>query len=274
MLPFSNETYLKSLAFPATFFLGALLTASLMPFGFISQGPNEINLTNSLSAPSISSLFGTDELGRSILSRVVAGARISLLAAFGAQSISFFIGMSIGTVAGYYKHRWQDKCFLYIMSCFHGFPFLLFVLAITAALGPGIYKTIFAIGIVNWVGIARVIRGEVISHSERAYVLTGRAFGFSNFRVMFHHILPNVIPISMGIIILGFGDVVAVEAGLSFLGLGVQPPDASWGKMIFTGKDYLTTAWWMSVFPGIFLVTTILSLNIIGEHFERRFRRQ
>ncbi len=265
---------MKSLAFPAAFFLGVLLAASVMPFSLIWQGPNEINLAFSLSPPSMTCLFGTDELGRSVLLRVIAGARISLLAALGAQSISFLIGMVIGMVSGYYKHQWQDKSLLYVMSCFHGFPFLLFVLAITAALGPGIYKTMFAIGIVNWVGIARVIRGEVISHSERAYVLTARAFGFSNYSVMFQHILPNVIPVSLGVIVLGFGDVVAVEAGLSFLGLGVQPPDASWGKMIFSGKDYLTSAWWMSVFPGIFLVMTILSFNIIGEHFERSFRRQ
>jgi len=269
-----NESSMRVFVLPAAVFLVILLAGSLMPLTFVSQGPNEVDLANSLSAPSMSALFGTDELGRSVFLRVVAGARISLIAALGAQAISFLIGTAIGIFAGYHKYQWQDKCLLYVMACFHGFPFLLFVLAITAALGPGIYKMMVAIGIVNWVGIARVIRGEVISHSERAYVISARSFGFSNFSVMFGHLLPNVIPVSLTVIVLGFGDVVAVEAGLSFLGLGVQPPDASWGKMIFTGKDYLTTAWWISVFPGAFLVMTILSFNIIGEHFERRLKRQ
>ena len=256
----------------AIIFIAILTITSLLPIQITKHAPEELSLQDSLTPPSSSYLFVTDELGRDISARVIYGARVSLMASFGAQIISFVIGISLGLISGYSKAHWIENFFSFLMACFHGFPFLLFVLAITAALGPGIYKVMVAIGIVNWVGIAKVTQSEVISHSKKEYVVAARALGCSTFRILFRHILPNVFPSAMVVLILGFGDVIAVEAGLSFLGLGVQPPTPSWGKMIFVGKDYITTAWWMSVFPGIFLVLTILSFNIIGEALEKRWR--
>lgn len=263
---------MKCVGIICVFFIILLAIISFLPSNTIGLSPDSINLQDVLNPPSSQHFFGTDELGRDVLSRVIYGARISLLAALGAQIISFFIGTILGLSSGYYNGKLLDKIISFLMASFHGFPFLLFVLAITAALGPGIYNVMIAIGIVNWVGIARVTRGEVISQKERGYVLAASSFGFPRYKILFKHIFPNVIPSSIPVFILGFGEVVAVEAGLSFLGLGVQPPTASWGKMIFVGKDYITTAWWMSVFPGIFLVMIILSFNIIGEYLGSRWK--
>lgn len=265
---------MKIFTIVAIVFIAILAMVSFSPFQITGYAPDNISLPDTLSSPSPLHLFGSDNVGRDVFARVIYGARASFLIAFGAQIISFAIGISVGVLSGYYNNHWVDRVFSFIMASFHGFPFLLFVIAITAALGPGIYKIMIAIGIVNWVGIAGVTRSEVTSHSEKEYVITAKSFGYSNFTILFWHILPNVITSSLIVLIQGFGDVVAVEAGLSFLGLGVPPPTASWGKMIFTGKDYITTAWWMSVFPGIFLVMTILSFNIIGEELMKRWTRR
>jgi peptide/nickel transport system permease protein/oligopeptide transport system permease protein len=218
-----------------------------------------------LAPPSKEHWFGTDIYGRDIYTRVVYGARISLQIAFASTIISVVIGVTLGAIAGYYGGR-VDDFISWLINVIFAFPFLFFVLAIVAYLPPSLTIMYFAIGFVNWAEIARVVRGQVLSIKTKEFVEAAIALGARDFRVIFRHILPNVLAPVIVQATLGMGSIIMLEAGLSFLGFGVQPPEPSWGYMIDQGRQYLMAGkWWWSVFPGFAIMMLVLGFNLLGD---------
>lgn len=228
------------------------------------RAPNLTELEQSLQGPSWQHWLGTDKFGRDVCSRMVYGARVSLLVGLISQSISLVIGVILGSVAGYFK-GWIDGVVMGVVQVVWAFPSLLFVIAITLALGPGIITVYIAVALVSWVGVARIVRGQYFVEREKSYVLALRARGVSNGRIMFKHILPNTMSPVIVVVSLGFAGAIVAEAGLSFLGLGVQPPDPSWGSMLKDGYAYFSTAWWVALFPGLAITLTVLAFNLLGD---------
>jgi len=195
-------------------------------------------------------LFGTDELGRDVCSRIIYGARVSLKVGFLAMGIAIFTGTLLGAIAGYYG-KWVDTIIMRIVDVMLAFPSLFLILAVVAVLEPSIYIIMVVIGLTGWMDVARLVRAEVLSLKEREFVLAAKAIGASSSRVIFKHILPNAIYPVIVAATFAVGGAILIESGLSFLGLGIQPPEPSWGGILSIGKDYITVAWWMSLFPGI-----------------------
>lgn len=227
------------------------------------------------TGPSSDNLFGVDPLGRDVFSRVVYGARVSLEIALIATALSVFIGLVVGLVAGYYR-GWVDGLLSRVIDVLLAFPILLLALGIGAScslgggclgglIEPGIGVVIFVIAFVNWTYIARIIRGQVLSLREKEFVEAARAAGASNARIMFREILPNLVAPLIVYSTLIIPQNILFEAALSFLGVGVQPPDPSWGKMLADATDSFDSAWWYMTFPGAALVLTVLAFNLLGD---------
>jgi peptide/nickel transport system permease protein len=225
--------------------------------------------------PSADNLFGSDELGRDIFSRVVYGARVSLEVALIATFLSMTIGLVVGLLAGFYR-GWVDTVLSRLIDVLLAFPILLLALGIASAcslgngcLGgivkPGLTVVIFVIAFVNWTYIGRIIRGQVLSLREKEFVQAARALGASNTRIMFREILPNLVAPLIVYATLVIPQNILLEAALSFLGVGVQPPDASWGKMIADATAVFDSAWWYMTFPGVALLLTVLAFNLLGD---------
>ncbi|MGE5573519.1 MAG: ABC transporter permease [Bacteroidota bacterium] len=218
-----------------------------------------------LAPPSAKHWFGTDLYGRDVFSRVVYGTRVSLRLALAATVISVGIGTALGALAGYYG-GFIDDVVSWLISVIFAFPFLLFVIAIVAYLPPSDTLVYTAIGVVSWIGVARIVRGQVMAIKETEFVQAAVASGASDARIIFKHILPNVIAPVIVSATLGMGGIVMLEAGLTFLGFGTQPPTPSWGYMISRGQEYLLAGkWWWSVFPGIAICVTVLGFNLLGD---------
>jgi peptide/nickel transport system permease protein len=227
--------------------------------------PAAIDLPSRLSSPSASHWFGTDELGRDILSRVIYGARISMLVGVGVVSASLLIGLIIGSIAGYYGGGIDRFFNVVVMNAFMSFPGILLAIAFVAFLGPGIFNLILALSLGGWVGYARLIRGQVLSTREREYVEAARALGASDWRIITRHILPNIIQPVIVQAAIGMAGAVLAEATMSFLGLGVPPPTASWGSMLNDSRAHLFDAPHMVLFPAAAVMLTVLSFNFIGD---------
>ena len=226
--------------------------------------PNRQNYANTLLPPGLDHPFGTDQLGRDVFSRVVYSTRISLQVGFIAVGIGMVVGVAIGLVAGFYR-GWVEELLMRIMDALLAFPALVLALAITAALGTGIVNAMIAIGIVITPSYARLVRGQVLSIRERDYVVAARLAGAGPIRLMLRHIWPNV---TAPIIVqgsLGVSGAIITEASLSFLGLGVRPPTASWGSMLQIGYQFISTAPWLSIFPGVAIFVAVLGLNLLGD---------
>ncbi len=208
-------------------------------------------------------LLGTDHLGRDIVSRLIYGARISLVVSISAVAFSAILGTIIGLLSGFYGGK-VDHFFMRIADVQLAFPFILLAIAIIAVLGPNLQNIIIVMGITGWVIYARVIRGEVLSLREKEYITAVRALGGSNARIIFKHLLPNVIPPCIVIITLEMARMIIMEAALSFLGLGIQPPTPTWGGMLADGRVYLATSWWLATFPGLVIMLVVLGINLLG----------
>ncbi|MCK4947990.1 MAG: ABC transporter permease [Candidatus Aureabacteria bacterium] len=228
----------------------------------IPYSPSEYDLDSVLIAPSVKHFFGTDDRGRDVASRLVYGARISLSIGFVAVSIYVFIGLVLGSVAGYFGRKVDIVIsrLIEIMICF---PTFFLIITIIAYLPSSIYNIMIVIGITGWTGVARLIRGEIFKIKNIDYVYSARALGVSADRIIFKHILPNAIGPVLVSATFGIAGAILVESSLSFLGFGVQPPTPSWGEILFQAKQYLS--WWLVIFPGLAIFITITSFNLVGE---------
>jgi len=226
--------------------------------------PHEINLKLVLAPPSGSHLCGTDQLGRDVFSRMVWGSRISLKVGFVATGIAIVIGAILGAVAGYYG-RWTDAVIMRFVDIMLCFPTFFLILAVIALLEPSIWNIMIIIGVTGWMGITRLVRADFTSLKERDFVLAARAIGASDFRIIFVHILPNAMASVLVAATLGVAGAILTESALSFLGIGVQPPTPSWGNILTAGKDNIDIAWWLSLYPGLAILITVLGYNLLGE---------
>jgi len=249
---------------------GILLIVIFLVFAFFApwiapQSPSQIDLAGRLHPPSAAHWFGTDELGRDILSRVIYGARISMLVGASVVAGSLLLGLIFGSIAGYYG-GYTDRIFnVVIMNAFLSFPGILLAIAFVAFLGPGIFNLILALCIGGWVGYARLVRAQVLAVKEREFVEAARALGASDWRIVTHHILPNIIQPVIVQAAIGMAGAVLAEATMSFLGLGVPPPTASWGSMLNDGRAHLFDAPHLVLFPALAVMHAVLSFNFIGD---------
>jgi len=240
-------------------FLMAILAPIISPYD-----PNYPDTANRLAPPNKKHLFGTDQLGRDILSRVIWGARISLSIALLAVIVTSIIGVTIGLISGYYGGK-VDTILMRITDMFMAFPRLVLALAFAAALGPGIYNTIIAISLVYWSFYARLARGVTLQIRNEQYIEAAKAIGASNTRIMFRHVLPMILSPILVQATLDMGGTILLAAGLGFLGLGVQPPTPEWGVMVAEGRRFITNEWWVSTFPGLFILIATMGFNLMGD---------
>jgi len=209
-------------------------------------------------------LLGTDHLGRDILSRLIFGARISLIIGVSAVALAGTLGTLLGLVAGYQGGR-VDDFVMRLTDTMLAMPFILLALAVIAVLGPSLRNIIFVLGITSWVSYARVVRAEVLTLRTREFVSAAQALGGDGRRIVFRHLLPNVLTPVIVIATLEVARMIILESALSFLGLGVQPPTPTWGGMLADGRAYLSTAWWQATFPGVSIMLTVLGINLLGD---------
>ncbi|HEY3490626.1 MAG TPA: ABC transporter permease [Candidatus Deferrimicrobiaceae bacterium] len=251
-----------ALAGGAVILILSLLSA--FPSLVTSADPSRIDTANLLAPPSSAHPLGTDELGRDVLTRMIHGAHISLQVGFVSMGIATAIGLLMGLSAGYFG-GWIDAVisrFIDIMLCF---PSFFLILSVIAFLGPSIYNIMAIIGLTGWMGVARLVRAETLSLKERDFVAAARAQGAGSGRIIFRHILPNALAPVLVSATLGVAGAILVESGLSFLGIGVQPPTPSWGNILTAGKDNIESAWWLSLYPGLAILVTVLGYNLLGE---------
>lgn len=226
--------------------------------------PNAANVTALIQPPDSTYLMGTDELGRDVFSRILFGARISLLVGVIAVAIAMGLGAFFGLIAGYWRGR-VDTVIMSVMDSVWAFPTLILALAITAVLGPSLTNVVIAIGLVFTPGFARLVRGMVLTVREREYVESARAIGLSDREIITRYIWPNITSTMIVQASLNAAQAIIAEASLSFLGLGIQPPEASWGSMLKAGYPYIELAPWLSIFPGLAILIVVLGLNFLGD---------
>ena len=241
--------------------LAALLAERIAPFG-----PNEQDITQRLRPPAWGPhLLGTDEVGRDILSRLVYGARVSLIVGVIAVGLSCPLGVLVGLVAGYAGRR-VDDTLMRITDIQLAIPTILLAIAVVAVLGPGLGNVILTLAVTGWTLYARLVRGETLAVKGREFVQAARANGAGDARIMARHVLPNVFSPVIVVAVFAVANMIVLEATLSFLGLGVEPRVVTWGRMLNGGRLYLSTAWWLTAFPGLAIFVTVLAVNMLGDH--------
>lgn len=255
----ANRLALAGLVVVAVLILAALSAPLIAP-----HDPNAIDVDAILLPPSIDHIFGTDVLGRDVFSRMLYGSRVSLEVGLVSVGIATLIGVVLGALAGYYG-GWLEASVMRFTDMMLCFPTFFLILAVIALLNPSIINIMIVIGLTGWMGVARLVRAEFLSLKEREYVLAARSLGAGDLRIIFRHILPNAMAPVLVAATLGVAGAILTESGLSFLGLGVQAPDPSWGNILAEGKDNLEIAWWLSVFPGLAILVTVLGYNLLGE---------
>ena len=226
--------------------------------------PNAQDYANILKAPSKAHLLGTDEYGRDILSRIIYGTRVSLSVGLLAQVLATVIGVTLGALAAYYG-GWVDTLISRVMEIFAAFPDLIFAMGIMFVIGPGIKNIFIALGLLTWVRTARMVRGQILQLKEKEYVEAAKASGATAFHTITKHLIPNCISTVIVLVTLGIPNAIMYEASLSFLGLGIQPPTASWGSMISFAQPYISYLPTYSIFPGIAIMITVIAFNIFGD---------
>jgi peptide/nickel transport system permease protein len=254
-----NKLLLSGAIVVGIFVLTALLAPLIAPFD-----PSFMQHDKAFQPPSLEFPMGTDELGRDVLSRVIYGARVSIFVGIVAVVISIVIGAAAGVASGYYGGIIDTLImrFTDIMLCF---PTFFLILAVVAFLNPSLFNVMVVIGLTGWMGVARLVRAETLSLKTRDFITAARISGLSAPRILFKHILPNVVPVISVSATLGVAGAILTESALSFLGLGAQPPTPSWGNILTAGKDNILFAWWLSFFPGIAILITVLGFNLLGE---------
>jgi len=240
-------------------FLIAVFAPLLSPYN-----PDDIDRTHVLDPPELRHPLGTDDLGRDVLSRMIWGSRISLAVGFVAVGIATIIGMMLGAFSGYYG-GWTDRIIMRFIDIMLSIPTFFLILAVIAFVGSSIWNIMIVIGLTSWMGVARLVRAEFLTLKEREFVLAAKAMGARDARIIFRHVMINSMAPVLVSAVLGIAGAVLVESALSFLGLGVQPPTPSWGNILTLGKDNIEIAWWLSVFPGIAILVTVLGYNLLGE---------
>jgi peptide/nickel transport system permease protein len=243
--------------------LALVLLAALAPL-LTPYEPQEQNYDLTLQPPSLPHPFGTDNFGRDILTRVIYGARIDLRVGAIAVIAPFIIGLALGCAAGYFG-GWIDTVVMRGVDVVQAFPFIVIVVAIVAVLGPGLNNMYIAVALTAWIVYARLVRGEILVVKHKEYVIGARTIGLTDFQIIRRHVLPNVITASIVYAMADIALYIGLAAALSFLGLGAKPPEPEWGAMITEGQAYITTAWWMSIFPGLAMVVTGIGLSLIGD---------
>lgn len=252
---------LPRIAFAVLLFviLGASFAPVISPYD-----PIKPDFSAARQMPSLEHALGTDDIGRDVLSRILFGARVSLMAALIPLSISTIVGVPLGLFSGLVK-GWADDIIMRLIDALMAFPRIVLIVAIAGLLGPSLINALAAIGIVGIAPLARLTRGLALSASEEDYVLAARALGSSNWRIMMAHILPNITAAIIVTVSLDVGSIILAEATLSFLGLGIQPPNPSWGSMVAVGNRYLQIAPWISLAPGTAIFLTVMSVNLLGD---------
>ncbi|MBI3326859.1 MAG: ABC transporter permease [Nitrospinae bacterium] len=254
---------------PLVIIAGLVVTAVLADV-LTSYSPTDISLSNRLRPPfwekggSLSHPLGTDPMGRDLVTRMIFGARVSLVIAILTLLVGGGIGAILGLIAGYYGGR-LDAFVMRVVDTTMAFPIILFAILLVVALGGSLVTTVIAVALVLWARYARVIRGEVLSLRERDFIAQARIAGCSPARIILVHLFPNILNTLVVLLSLQVGWVIIVEASLSFLGAGIPPPTPTWGSMIAEGRDYIATAWWVSFFPGFAILVTVLSFNLFGD---------
>jgi peptide/nickel transport system permease protein len=246
-------------------FLAAILAPLLAP-----HDPIEQDITLRLRPPSWQPAatgfypLGTDALGRDMLSRLIYGARISMIVGFAAVLLQGIVGVAAGLVAGYYG-GWADNVIMRLVDIQLGIPFLVLAIAVAVVLGGGLWNIVMVLTVTGWVFYARVVRGEVLSVRERDFVLASRVAGSGAGRILFRHLLPNIISSAFVLATFQVARMIIAESSLSFLGVGIPPPTPSWGSMVADGRDFLSSAWWISTLPGLAIALTSLGANLVGD---------
>ncbi len=258
--------FFLSLLFIAVVFFAAIFANLIAPYNPYAIDPNAI-----LKPPSWHHIFGTDRIGRDVFSRMIFASRISITVSLLAVGISTSIGVIYGAISGYFG-GWVDTIMMRFVDIMLTFPVFFLILAIVVVLGPNIFNVMIVIGFTGWMGIARIVRAEALKIRDLGYVQAAKLLGKKPIYILFRHIVPNSISPVIVYATLGIGSAILTESGLSFLGLGVQPPTASWGSILSEGKDVIQIAWWMSFFPGFVIFLTVISFTIIGEKLKKCFR--
>lgn len=246
------------------FILGVMVLFSFLAPALAPNDPNEVDLMNKLLEPSRNFPLGTDHLGRCILSRLIYGTKVSLGTAVVSMVITITISVIVGTFSGY-KGGYIDSIIMRLCDMILAFPSLVLTLVIIGMLGPGLKNLMIAMISVQWVWYARMIRGMVLSYKERNFVLSAKVSGSSDFKIIFEHILPNILPQVIVLATLDLGKVILHISGFSFLGLGVQPPDPEWGAMLNDGRQFIRSNPSLMMYPGMMILMTVISFNLIGD---------
>jgi peptide/nickel transport system permease protein len=235
-----------------------------VPGLFEPYGYTEIDLSSRSESPSWAHPFGFDHVGRDLLSRLIRGTRVAFLVGMSATAIALTIGVTVGATAGYFG-GWVDSVLSRIVDSVMAFPLIVLLITLAAVVGPGVRTTVFVIGFTVWAQYARVVRAEVLSVRERDFVTSARSAGASDPRIIFRHILPNVLGPVIVLASLAVGGIIILEAALSFLGLGVQAPTPSWGGMLADARPFITTYPHMPIFPGVMIFLTVIAFNLLGD---------
>ncbi len=254
-----NKMMASGVLIVAFFAIIAVLAPFIAPYD-----PGQIDIGNILTGPSKVHILGTDSLGRDLFSRMVYGARISLLVGLIAVAIAGIIGITLGSLAGYYG-GWMDIVIMRFVDIMLCFPTFFLILAVIALLEPSIVNIMAIIGFTSWMGVARLIRAEILTLKERDFIYAERAMGAGDFRIITRHLIPNAMAPVLVNLTLAVAAAILIESSLSFLGIGVQPPTPSWGNILSEGKSVMGAAWWMMLFPGTAIFITVLGYNLLGE---------
>lgn len=263
---------------PAMIALGLIAIISLVAIFAPMIAPNDpikVDIIKRLQPPVFQGgtsqfLLGTDQMGRDVLSRLIYGARVSLQVGVFATLMSASLGLALGIMGGFYG-GWFDAIMMRVNDSQRAFPFLVLAIAVIAAIGQGMEKLILILGIFGWANYGRFVRGEVLSLREKEFVEAARTIGASNWRLMFVHIMPNVMSTMLVLSSFSIAGLIIAESSLSFLGLGVPLPTPSWGNMLSDGREYMETAWWLATFPGLAIMTITLAINVLGDRLRDIF---